>query len=225
MRCVKCDVDLGKNYQLCPLCSNEAVDEKPILKDIATAEYPDVIYRGYRKKYVMISFLIYIVLISLGMAFEKYFTTNIGYSLLAAFVLPNIWSFLVRPFIVKKQYIGSYLNLDVFFLSLLMLYISKISTGSFISALAKGIPILLITYMMALLMFSIIDRDNKVNSISYILGAGATSLGLLIVSIFVSGFSLLIPLISLGFSLLSLAVIKAIARKDFNEEFKARFKA
>lgn len=39
MRCNKCNVDLGENYKICPLCGSDAADEKARLQGIATAEY------------------------------------------------------------------------------------------------------------------------------------------------------------------------------------------
>ena len=41
MRCKECNVDLGENVKVCPLCKSNAVDDKPLIENIKTAEYPE----------------------------------------------------------------------------------------------------------------------------------------------------------------------------------------
>ncbi len=41
MRCKECNVDLGENVKVCPLCKSKAVDDKPVIENIKTAEYPE----------------------------------------------------------------------------------------------------------------------------------------------------------------------------------------
>lgn len=41
MRCLECNVDLGENVKVCPLCGVKAVEEKPILEGMHVAEYPE----------------------------------------------------------------------------------------------------------------------------------------------------------------------------------------
>lgn len=41
MRCAECNVDLAENVSVCPLCGANAVDEKPLLEGLRTAEYPE----------------------------------------------------------------------------------------------------------------------------------------------------------------------------------------
>lgn len=41
MRCKECNVDLGENVDVCPLCHAKAVQENPVLEGIRVAEYPD----------------------------------------------------------------------------------------------------------------------------------------------------------------------------------------
>lgn len=40
MRCLKCNVDLGENYTLCPLCGEKASNEEPLLRGFTVAPYP-----------------------------------------------------------------------------------------------------------------------------------------------------------------------------------------
>lgn len=42
MRCIKCDVDLGENYEICPLCASPASEVPPVLKGMKTSEYPEI---------------------------------------------------------------------------------------------------------------------------------------------------------------------------------------
>lgn len=46
MRCKECNVDLGDNVKVCPLCKSKAVEDKPLIENIKTAEYPE--YKGER---------------------------------------------------------------------------------------------------------------------------------------------------------------------------------
>ncbi|MBP3329518.1 MAG: hypothetical protein J6L89_01665 [Clostridia bacterium] len=41
MRCKECRVDLGENVKVCPLCGSAATDEKPMIENMKTAEYPE----------------------------------------------------------------------------------------------------------------------------------------------------------------------------------------
>ncbi len=41
MRCKACNVDLGENVKVCPLCREKAVDEAPVLEGLRVAEYPE----------------------------------------------------------------------------------------------------------------------------------------------------------------------------------------
>ncbi len=41
MRCTECNVDLGENVKVCPLCGEKATDEKPVLEGMRVAEYPE----------------------------------------------------------------------------------------------------------------------------------------------------------------------------------------
>ncbi len=40
MRCSQCNVDLGENVTVCPLCHAKAVQENPVLEGLRVAEYP-----------------------------------------------------------------------------------------------------------------------------------------------------------------------------------------
>ena len=40
MRCLKCKVDLGETYTLCPLCGEKASNDEPLLKGFSVAPYP-----------------------------------------------------------------------------------------------------------------------------------------------------------------------------------------
>lgn len=40
MRCLKCNVDLGETYTLCPLCGEKASNDEPLLKGFTVASYP-----------------------------------------------------------------------------------------------------------------------------------------------------------------------------------------
>ncbi len=40
MRCIKCNVDLGETYTLCPLCGEKASNDEPLLKGFSVAPYP-----------------------------------------------------------------------------------------------------------------------------------------------------------------------------------------
>lgn len=48
MRCKECNVDLGEEYTVCPLCGAQAVDEPPRLEGMRTSEYPPVYSRPDR---------------------------------------------------------------------------------------------------------------------------------------------------------------------------------
>lgn len=39
-RCKKCNIDLGEEYEICPLCFEKAVNEAKNIPDLKTAEYP-----------------------------------------------------------------------------------------------------------------------------------------------------------------------------------------
>ncbi len=41
MRCNECNVDLGEDVKVCPLCHKKAVDEKPLIEGMKVAEYPE----------------------------------------------------------------------------------------------------------------------------------------------------------------------------------------
>ncbi|MBE6784259.1 MAG: hypothetical protein E7536_09665 [Ruminococcaceae bacterium] len=41
MRCTECNVDLGENVTVCPLCGAKAADEKPLIENMKVAEYPE----------------------------------------------------------------------------------------------------------------------------------------------------------------------------------------
>jgi hypothetical protein len=224
MRCLKCNVDLGDEYQLCPLCGSQAADEKAVIEGMRTAEYPDVEYRPYPKRKVLGFFIAYLLTCAACMAADYINSGRLGISVLTAFILPCIWVLFIRPFVVKKEYIGSYILQDVFFLALLMLYISKVGTGNFGSALSHGIPILLIVSEIALLVSSLVEKYNRVNSISYLLTGAAADIILIVIALSSRNVTLVLPLAALGTALVSLAIIKGLASKEFNEEIKARFK-
>ncbi len=50
LRCKACNVDLGEEYTVCPLCGEKATDEEVILKNIKTAEYPKYALNTAKKK-------------------------------------------------------------------------------------------------------------------------------------------------------------------------------
>lgn len=41
MRCKECNVDLGENVTVCPLCGGKASDDKPLIENMKVAEYPE----------------------------------------------------------------------------------------------------------------------------------------------------------------------------------------
>ncbi len=223
MRCTECNVDLGDEYQRCPLCGSDAVNESPVIGGMRTSEYPDVVYKPYPKKYVLIFFLIFLGFCAVEMTADYIINARLGLSVLIAFILPCLWVLFIRPFVVKKEYIGSYLLQDVFFLALLMLYIDKAGLGNFYSALSRGIPLLLITSEVALLVASLMDKYHRVTAISYILAGAACDIALIIIAIFSKGVTLPMSLIALGVAAVTLVIIKILAPKEFNEELKARF--
>ncbi len=81
MRCIKCDVDLGEHYEICPLCASSAADVPPILEGIKTSEYPKIkALRPFEKRH----------LIPRGKTFNHYvFLLAVVLSVLACF--PGIW--------------------------------------------------------------------------------------------------------------------------------------
>ena len=83
MRCLKCNVDLGEQYTVCPLCASRAIDEPPVLKGLKTSEYPEISgLRPYSKRH----------LVPHGKTFNHYvFLIAVLLSLLA--VCPGIWLF------------------------------------------------------------------------------------------------------------------------------------
>ena len=56
-RCTKCDVDLGEEYTVCPLCGSSAVSDEKKIHGFKTAEYPktfthpDLSYKTVKVKY------------------------------------------------------------------------------------------------------------------------------------------------------------------------------
>ncbi len=50
MRCVECNVDLGEEYTICPLCGAAAVNEKARFEGFKTAEYPPVFQKAIKKR-------------------------------------------------------------------------------------------------------------------------------------------------------------------------------
>ena len=224
MRCLKCNVDLGDEYQLCPLCGSQAAYDKPVIKGMRTAEYPDVEYRPYPKRIVLGFFIAYVLACAAGMAADYALNRRLGISVFAALAMPCIWALFIRPFVVKKEYVGSYLVQDVFFLAILMLYISKVGIGNFSSALSGGIPILLIVSEITLLISSLIEKYNRVNAIIYLLSGAVADIVLIVIALISKNVSLIMPLAALGVAIVSLSIIKALASKEFNEEIKARFK-
>ena len=81
MRCLKCDVDLGENYEICPLCASPAADVPPVIEGIKTSEYPAIkALRPFEKRY----------LIPRSKTFNHYvFLIAVLLSLLAVF--PGMW--------------------------------------------------------------------------------------------------------------------------------------
>ena len=54
MRCLKCDVDLGENYEICPLCASPATDVPPVIEGIKTSEYPVIkALRPFEKRHLI----------------------------------------------------------------------------------------------------------------------------------------------------------------------------
>ena len=49
-RCKECDIDLGEEYTICPLCGKESVNEEKKIKDFVTAPYPLTFTQPTHKK-------------------------------------------------------------------------------------------------------------------------------------------------------------------------------
>ena len=81
MRCIKCDIDLGENYEICPLCASPAADVPPVIEGMKTSEYPEIkALRPFEKRH----------LIPRSKTFNHYvFLVVALFSALAVF--PGIW--------------------------------------------------------------------------------------------------------------------------------------
>ena len=91
MRCNECNVDLGEEYTKCPLCGAPAVDDEPVLKGIATAEYPKR-YNTEKKKRKYDFPLKFVLRAS--------FAVCAVLGILAIFVSDKLWIFAVPALII-----------------------------------------------------------------------------------------------------------------------------
>lgn len=157
MRCKQCNVDLGENVDVCPLCHAKAVQENPVLEGIRVAEYPDYgklrplkyyikkndVYFG---KYVMWAVLLLTAaVISVSILTEKL-------SLGAYTVLPAIYSlsavvYFATSLISKKNGVRSAIHLialAVFSLIIVAVgYITTRETSTIFYALGSALLSLL----------------------------------------------------------------------------------
>ena len=188
MRCTKCNVDLSQHHQACPLCGEKPQDVSPVIKDVRTAEYrPDMPPVRKKTNYLKISFFVYIVLAAVFVLAEKIVTGTIENSCRYLMVVPCLWAVIVRPFVVKKEYIGSYLILDVFYLSIASIIMGITKNGNLAFSLQVIIPICCITAAIIMTFTSMFFPKKAKLSGAYILTITVISLVLTVIGLFMEG--------------------------------------
>ena len=225
MKCLKCNVDLGEEYIRCPLCGAPAADIPATIAGLRTAEYPTVVYRPFPRRFGWLLLAGYLVVSAMLLFLEWILIKKLNYSLFVIFLLPCIWSMVIRPFVVEKRYIGSYVLHNIFYASIFMLYFSYRVTDAFYYALYAGIPVLCAVGILVLLVGLFLLKDMRTDAISYVLALLAVNLPLLIAGLVSDRMEWYFPCTAVALGLITLGVIKLLCKKAFDDEFKARFHA
>jgi len=222
MICPKCKVDLGEEYLRCPLCSGQAVDSPPALAHQHTAEYPDVVYRPYRKPYTLFAAVIYVILCAAGAGIEYFTAKRFSDAAIAVFLLPCVWSVFIRPFAVKHRRLGNYLVYDAFYLILFSVYLSITFLSSPNFAISAVIPQICAVGSSILLFHSLFRPKSSRGDIIYAVCFTVLNLGLTVYSLFLIPASYTaVPCFAA--CALTLLMIRSLSKEDFTDELKARF--
>lgn len=226
MRCTECNVDLSEDVRACPLCGTKAANTRVVLYKEKTAEYPEIKYKPFKRNYSAIYFLICLVICAAIAVIERLYDTNTDIALLAAFISPCAWAVFLRPFIRKNMYLGDYLLVDLFFLSLLMLYISQFVMQNFSSALSEGIPFSSAASAFILLFAGLLSKRERAPSAFYTLILLLLTCGCFIMTYFYYGKTELNDFIysaaASAFLLLVFFILLMTGGNDAREEIKAR---
>lgn len=157
MRCKECNVDLGENVKVCPLCHAKAVDEKPVIEGMRVAEYPEYgelrplkyyikkndVYFG---KYLMWAVLA-VSVVTLAVSYFLDAMTLAAYTILPAVFAASAVAYFVTSLISKKNGVRSaiyLIALAVFSLIIVAVgYIITRETGTVFYALGSALLSLL----------------------------------------------------------------------------------
>ncbi len=157
MRCKECNVDLGENVTVCPLCHAKATPEKPVIEGMRVAEYPEYgelrplkyyikkndVYFG---KYIMWA----VLLATAGTLITCHFLDAMNlavYTILPAVYAASAVVYFVTSLISKKNGVRSaiyLIALAVFSLIIVAVgYITTRETGTVFYALGSALASLL----------------------------------------------------------------------------------
>lgn len=133
MRCNSCNVDLAEYHKTCPLCREKADKTENKIKNIIPAPYPQISKTNSNKtNYLKIFFFIYVALSVIAFVTEKVLTGTAENFYRFFMAVPCAWALIIRPFLVKKEYVGSYLILNVIYFSIASLLLGITNDVSFL---------------------------------------------------------------------------------------------
>lgn len=114
MRCRECNVDLPKEYTVCPLCGGKASDDEPLIGGIRYSEYPKVKTEAYKRDPFPIFIIIWALCSAVSFVLFKTETINANVFSLLVSVVPMVWTLVFRPVMVKQLYAGNYVMINLY---------------------------------------------------------------------------------------------------------------
>ena len=167
MRCRECNIDLPDNYTKCPLCSSEVFDDECLMKDIRTAEYPKAKAKPAKRNPFPIFVLIWFVLSAVAFVLYKLQIIEPLFAGSVFCAVPCGWTLLIRPFLIKQLYVGNFIVMNLFPLSLSSVVLDKIVNGSFLKSFETYLPLCALLVFVALLLLVFIKPKKSKRAASY----------------------------------------------------------
>jgi len=157
MRCNKCNIDLPDFYTKCPLCDSKTINEKPLIENILTAEFPKVKPEKKKVNALVVFLIVWLVCAVIGAFLYK--TNSVIFNVLFC-APPVIWTLILRPVFIRQLYNGNYIviNLFSFNLTVLVVGLSFDMSNTYYTA---SFPIVALMIIFALLTYSFLRKETS----------------------------------------------------------------
>lgn len=222
MRCRECNIDLPENYTACPLCGAKTSPDAPKIEGIRYSECPKVATAKYVPSAFPFFLGLWAITLVLGLALQKAGLLTALQGAVVCSVLPLCWTLIGRPLFVKQLYKGNYIIMNLWSFAF-----AGYMTGKATEAAADGFSVLVpaacCVVMLALFVYTFIDRRNAKRAAPYaVLTAVFSLVALLAVAL---KYGLMAPLWIAVFAVseLILAVLFRTQREAVTQELRAKF--